>query len=96
MKKVGVAIVLLLAVAGKALAGDAQGIKPAKDLCLLDSSNCPGNFSYDIHEKIRRLNTALKQGETVYTSEELEHLENIRRGLRDSLDFDNNDFLYEE
>ena len=94
MRRFAVISALVLALAGKAMAsGAAPETKPHKDLCLLDSNNCKGNYRYDIVEKIRRLNTALKLGLAVYTPEELEHLKRIKDETRDSFDFDS---LYDE
>lgn len=97
MKKIVLATALALALACNALAADdAPETKPQKDLCLLDSNNCKGNYRYDIVEKVKRLNTAIKLGLTIYTPEELEHLTRIREETRESFDFDNNDFMYVE
>lgn len=97
MKRMILSISLMLALAFKVqAAGNALEVKPVKDFCLLDINMCEGNFRYDIHEKIKRLNIAIKLGETLYTPEELQHLKNIRNETRESFDFDNNDFMYEE
>ena len=97
MKKLVMSALLVFAVACNVLAaGDAQESKPVKDLCLLDSNNCQGTFRYDIVEKVKRLNVAIKLGETIYTPEEVEHLQSIRKEIRDSYDFDDNAFLYNE
>jgi hypothetical protein len=97
MKGMILSISLVLALACNVLAaGDVPATGSAKDLCLLDSNKCEGGFRYDIIEKIRRLNAAIKLGETVYTREEVEHLRNILDETRDSFDFDDNEFMFKE
>jgi hypothetical protein len=97
MKSMVLSISLVLALACNVLAADDMpAARSAKDLCLLDSNKCEGSFRYDIVEKIRRLNAAIRLGETVYTREEVEHLRNILAETRDSFDFDNNDFMDQE
>jgi hypothetical protein len=97
MKKLVMSAFLLFAFACKVLAaGDAQESKPVKDLCLLDSNNCPGNFRYDAIEKIKRLNSAIKLGEAIYTPGEVEHLKSLRTELRESFDFDDNPIFYKD
>jgi hypothetical protein len=46
-----------------------------KDWCLLGIANkCPSAAPIDPVEKIKRLETALKKGSSVYSPEELNHL----------------------
>ena len=47
----------------------------AKDPCLMDNRNCPGNTNYTLVEKIARLRTAIENKDSgTYTPQELERL----------------------
>jgi len=47
-----------------------------KDWCLLGiADKCAGTTTFDLPEKTRRLEAAIKQGTAVYTPEELKHLQ---------------------
>jgi hypothetical protein len=75
MKMLPLVCIITLFIASTALAG--QGVKTdtGKDACLLDVNNCPSGHYYDIVEKIARLKAAIQIGTTVYSPEELAHLQ---------------------
>jgi len=67
-------IIMLLSVAMVSTAEDNQDAE--KDWCLLGVTNkCAGSSTFDLVEKIKRLEIAIKKGSTVYTPEELKHLQ---------------------
>lgn len=74
MKKIILTVVMLLMATGASSAADSQGSE--KDWCLLGvADKCPGTTTFDLPEKTRRLEAAIKKGTAVYTPEELKHLQ---------------------
>ena len=74
MKKIILTLAMVLMATGASAAADSQG--SGKDWCLLGiSDKCPGTTTFDIVEKTRRLETAIKKGTVVYTPEEIKHFQ---------------------
>jgi hypothetical protein len=74
VKQILLLIFMLLFAAIVSRAADNQDTE--KDWCLLGVTNkCPSSTTFDIVEKIKRLEIAIKKGLTVYTPEELKHLQ---------------------
>lgn len=74
MKKIIVALAMVLAAAGISAAADSMDAE--KDWCLLSiADKCTGTTTFDLPEKTRRLEAAIKKGTAVYTPEELKHLQ---------------------
>ena len=74
MKQALLLIIMLLSAAMVSHAADNQDAE--KDWCLLGVTNkCVGSTAFDLVEKIKRLEIAIKKGSTVYTPEELKHLQ---------------------
>lgn len=74
MKLIILACVLVLAVTGVSAAIDSRDSE--KDWCLLGiADKCSGTTTFDLPEKTRRLETAIKKGTAVYTPDELKHLQ---------------------
>lgn len=74
MKRIILLLVVVLSVAASAHA--TEGKDADKDWCLLGNTDkCPGGTTFDLFEKIRRLEAAIKKGAAVYTPEELKHLQ---------------------
>ena len=74
MKTIIVACALVLAVTG--ISGAADSRDPEKDWCLLGiADKCAGTTTFDLPEKTRRLEAAIKKGTAVYSPEELKHLQ---------------------
>ena len=74
MKRIILTVAMVLMVTGVSIAVDSQG--PEKDWCLLGiADKCPGTTTFDLAEKTRRLEAAIKKGTAVYTPEELKHLQ---------------------
>lgn len=87
MKKIVLSGILLLSIVGNIHAADlVPESRQAKDLCLLDSNKCEGHVRYDLLEKIKRLTIALKLGTSVYSPEEVEHLEKLLEEANQMLD----------
>ncbi len=74
MKRIVSALVLLLSAA--CLCQGAEVQQEDKDWCLLGiADKCSGSTTFDLVEKTRRLEAAIKKGTAVYTPEELKHLQ---------------------
>ncbi|MDR3581512.1 MAG: hypothetical protein P4L44_16240 [Oryzomonas sp.] len=73
MKRIVPAIVMVFSLV--AVSHAINNHNSEKDWCLFGISNkCPNPPTFDLSEKIRRLETAIKKGTAVYTPEELERL----------------------
>ncbi|MDR3579361.1 MAG: hypothetical protein P4L44_05320 [Oryzomonas sp.] len=76
MKQFVFAIVLVLSVVSVSHAADYN--EAEKDWCLLGIGNkCEGTTTIDLFDKIKRIEIALKKGSSVYTPEELKHLQSM-------------------
>jgi hypothetical protein len=74
MKKIILTLAMVLMATDASAAADSQGSE--KDWCLLGiSDKCPGTTTFDIVEKTRRLEAAIKNGTAVYTPEEIKHFQ---------------------
>jgi hypothetical protein len=74
MKKIILALAIILTVTVSFTAAESQDSE--KDWCLLGiSDKCPGTTTFDIVEKTRRLEAAIKKGTAVYTPEEIKHFQ---------------------
>ena len=74
MKTIIAACALVMTVAGISNAADSRNSE--KDWCLLGiADKCGGTTTFDLAEKTRRLEAAIKKGTDVYTPEELKHLQ---------------------
>lgn len=81
------AAVLLLAafITSVSLPVFAEEMKGAKDECLLASKNCKSEVD-TIQVKIKKLNTEIKKGKKVYSSDDLKKLEAKLKEANDILD----------
>ncbi|BCS52698.1 hypothetical protein [Geobacter sp. SVR] len=78
MKHIVTAAVLILLGSASTSCFAADNKDSEKDWCLLKiESKCSGTTTLDLNDKIRRLNTAIDKGTSVYTPEELEHLKHV-------------------
>jgi len=74
MKQIILAGAMVLALTGVSHAADNRDSE--KDWCLLGiADKCGGTTTFDLAEKTRRLEAAIKKGTDVYTPEELKHLQ---------------------
>jgi hypothetical protein len=74
MKKIILTLAMVLMATDASATTDSQGSE--KDWCLLGiSDKCPGTTTFDIVEKTRRLEAAIKNGTAVYTPEEIKHFQ---------------------
>ena len=65
---------MVMTVTGVSVAAESAGSE--KDWCLLGiADKCAGTTTFDLPEKTRRLEAAIKKGTAVYTPEELKHLQ---------------------
>lgn len=63
----------------------AEGMKATKDECLLASKDCKDQVD-SIQQKMKKLQTEIKKGKKVYTTDELKELEKKLKETNDFLD----------
>ncbi len=84
MKKAAV-LVLAAFITSVSVPVFAEEMKGSKDECLLASKNCKGEVD-SIQQKIKKLNTEIKKGKKVYSTDELKKLEAKLKEANDILD----------
>jgi peptidoglycan hydrolase CwlO-like protein len=85
MKKIAVVLMAAFMMSATVPAIAAEMTKEEKDQCVLASKNCATEVD-SIQKKIKKLNTEIKKGKKVYSSEELKKLNAKLKEAEDMLD----------